>query len=183
MPAAVTTAAALARASVETPLGRMLIACNDAGLTLLSLPGEDEAAFARAASRHTPTVPAGEAAARHAALAAEELRAYFAGDLRRFSVPLAPHGTVFQRLVWDAVGAVPYGETATYGAIAARLNRPRAARAVGHANGANPLPIVIPCHRLVGHNGALTGYAGGLAMKRWLIDHERAHTGASVTAD
>jgi len=169
----VTAAPPLHRTSVDSPLGRILIACSDAGLAVLSLPGEDETLFAGRVARHAPTGPAGAPAAHHAAQMAEELTAYFAGTLRRFSVPLAPRGTAFQHEVWDAVCAVPYGESATYGEIAAGLNRPRAARAVGHANGANPLPIVIPCHRLLGYDGALTGYAGGLPMKRWLVDYER----------
>ena len=166
----------LHRTSVDSPLRRILIACSDAGLAVLSLPGEDEAAFARRVARHAPTRSVGAQAARHAAQLAEELTAYFAGTLRRFSVPLAPRGTAFQHEVWDAVCAVPYGETATYGEIAAGLNRPRAARAVGHANGANPLPIVIPCHRVMAAEGRLGGYSGGrgTATKLKLLTFEGA---------
>jgi methylated-DNA-[protein]-cysteine S-methyltransferase len=166
----------LALGSVETPLGPMAIACSPSGLVALSLPGERGFWL-----NHRPTAlsePAGgppEAAVRLVERVAAELAAYFAGRLRRFSVPIAPPGTPFQRAVWQAVAAVPYAETRSYSAIAAEIGRPEAARAVGHANGANPLPIVVPCHRLVGANGSLTGYAGGLAMKRWLIEHERGH--------
>ena len=109
------------------------------------------------------------------ALARRELEAYFAGRLRRFSVPLAPAGTAFQRSCWAALCRIPYGETRTYGQQAAALGRPRAARAVGSANRANPIMILIPCHRVIGANGALTGYAGGLAMKQFLLGLERAN--------
>ena len=94
---------------------------------------------------------------------------YFAGARRVFTVPLAPAGTPFQRLVWDALREIPYGATATYGEIAARIGRPGAARAVGSANHHNPLSIFVPCHRVLGANGALTGYAGGLEAKRKLL--------------
>ena len=106
--------------------------------------------------------------------AAGQLRAYFAGDLREFDLPLAPRGTEFQRQVWAAVSAVPYGETATYSEIAAAVGRPTARRAVGAANGRNPLPVIVPCHRIIGAAGALTGYGGGLDRKRSLLDLERA---------
>ncbi len=156
----------------------MAIACSAGGLIALSLPGERGFWL-----NHRPTLlsePSGgppEAAAHLVQRAGAELAAYFAGRLRSFSVPIAPLGTPFQRAVWQAVAAVPYGETRSYGVIAAAVGRPEAARAVGHANGANPLPIVVPCHRLVGASGALTGYAGGLEMKRWLLEHERVHGG------
>ena len=101
--------------------------------------------------------------------AREALLAYFAGERRDFDLPLAPAGTDFQRAVWDALRAVPYGQTRTYGEIATAVGRPKAVRAVGQANHVNPLPIFIPCHRVVGKNGALTGYAGGLDLKRALL--------------
>lgn len=101
--------------------------------------------------------------------AAAELAEYFAGTRRAFTVPLAPAGTPFQRLVWDALREIPYGTTATYGEIAVRIGRPGAARAVGSANHHNPLSIFIPCHRVLGSGGALTGYAGGLEAKRTLL--------------
>jgi methylated-DNA-[protein]-cysteine S-methyltransferase len=104
--------------------------------------------------------------------AAQQLLAYFAGELRHFELPLAPEGTAFERRVWDAVAAIPYGATRSYAEIAQAVGSPGAARAVGAANGANPLPIVVPCHRVVGSNGALTGYGGGLKLKRRLLDLE-----------
>jgi methylated-DNA-[protein]-cysteine S-methyltransferase len=104
--------------------------------------------------------------------ALSQLGAYFAGRLARFDLPLAPAGTAFERSVWDALTRIPFGATTSYGAIAAEIGRPQAARAVGRANGRNPWAIVVPCHRVIGSMGALTGYAGGLFRKRWLLDHE-----------
>lgn len=106
--------------------------------------------------------------------ARRELEEYFQGTRRRFSVPLAPAGTSFQRRVWDALLEIPYGETASYGDIAAKTGNPRACRAVGGANHRNPLPILIPCHRVIGSGGQLTGYAGGLEMKQTLLALEAA---------
>lgn len=101
--------------------------------------------------------------------AARQLAAYFAGRLRRFELPLRPAGTPFQQRVWAALCEIPYGEVRSYGAIAARIGAPKAARAVGRANHGNPLPIVIPCHRVIGASGALTGYGGGLPIKEYLL--------------
>lgn len=106
--------------------------------------------------------------------ACRELEEYFQGARRRFSVPLAPAGTAFQRRVWDALLEIPYGETASYREIAAKTGAPKACRAVGGANHRNPLPIFIPCHRVVGSGGQLTGYAGGLEIKRALLALEAA---------
>ena len=106
--------------------------------------------------------------------AAEELRQYFRGELRRFTFPVEVHGTPFQRSVWEALRTIPYGETRTYGQIAALIGHPRAARAVGMANHRNPLCLVVPCHRVVGAGGGLTGYAGGLEIKRRLLALEQA---------
>jgi methylated-DNA-[protein]-cysteine S-methyltransferase len=103
---------------------------------------------------------------------ARQLTAYFAGELRDFDLPLAPHGTEFQRRVWEAVAAIPYGETASYSEIAGVVCTPRACRAVGAANGRNPLPVIVPCHRVIGAGGGLTGYGGGLERKRALLDME-----------
>jgi O-6-methylguanine DNA methyltransferase len=103
---------------------------------------------------------------------AEQLRAYFAGERTDFTVKLDPRGTAFQRRVWDALVTIPYGTTTTYGRLAAVLGDPRSTRAVGLANGRNPIAIVIPCHRVIGADGNLTGYGGGLDRKRWLLSHE-----------
>jgi methylated-DNA-[protein]-cysteine S-methyltransferase len=106
--------------------------------------------------------------------AVRQLRAYFAGALREFQLPLDIEGTDFQKRVWGQVAAIPYGETRSYLQIATALGSPQAVRAVGAANGANPVPIVVPCHRVIGASGKLVGYGGGLAMKRWLLELEGA---------
>ena len=103
----------------------------------------------------------------------EQLGAYFAGELQSFDLPLAAAGTPFQQAVWSALREVPYGTTCTYGDLAASLWRPTAVRAVGAANGRNPVCLVVPCHRVIGAAGALTGYAGGIGRKAWLLAHER----------
>jgi methylated-DNA-[protein]-cysteine S-methyltransferase len=114
----------------------------------------------------TPAAPALRAAA-------EQLGAYFAGELTEFDLPLAAEGTAFQRRVWSVLATIPYGETRTYGEVAEALGAPGAARAVGAANGRNPIGIVVPCHRVVGADGSLTGYGGGLDRKQRLLTHER----------
>lgn len=112
--------------------------------------------------------------------AADQLDAYFAGTLTRFTLPLAPHGSDFQQRVWAALQAIPYGQTMSYGELAERVGSPGGARAVGLANGRNPIGIVIPCHRVVGASGSLTGYGGGLERKKQLLDLELAVTGAAL---
>lgn len=101
-----------------------------------------------------------------------ELAAYFAGELQVFTVPVAPHGTPFQQRVWERLQTIPFGVTTTYGALATTLGDHNAMRAVGLANGRNPISIIIPCHRVIGADGTLTGYGGGLHRKRWLLAHE-----------
>jgi methylated-DNA-[protein]-cysteine S-methyltransferase len=105
--------------------------------------------------------------------AVRQLDEYFRGTRTAFDLPVAPQGTEFQRTVWAALRGIPYGETVTYGQLAATIDRPTASRAVGLANGRNPISIVIPCHRVVGSGGALTGYGGGVERKRLLLEHER----------
>jgi methylated-DNA-[protein]-cysteine S-methyltransferase len=102
-----------------------------------------------------------------------QLEAYFAGELTDFDLPLAPEGTPFQLTVWQALQTIPYGETISYGELAQEIGRPTASRAVGAANGRNPLPIVIPCHRVIGQDGSLTGYGGGLRFKKALLSLEK----------
>ncbi len=108
--------------------------------------------------------------------AVAQLQAYFAGELRDFDLRLDMQGTAFQQRVWAALRRIPYGETRSYAAIAGGIGAPRAVRAVGAANGRNPVPIVVPCHRVVGANGSLVGYGGGLPLKRFLLDLEARHT-------
>jgi methylated-DNA-[protein]-cysteine S-methyltransferase len=112
--------------------------------------------------------------------AAAELRAYFAGSLQAFDLPLAPRGTEFQQSVWSALLEIPYGQTTTYSAIAEKIGRPAAVRAVGAANGANPIPIIIPCHRVIGASGSLTGFGGGLDVKRQLLALEARVAGRTL---
>jgi methylated-DNA-[protein]-cysteine S-methyltransferase len=110
-------------------------------------------------------------------LCVRELDAYFSGTLKIFSTPVRPAGTEFQQLVWLHVNEVPFGKTKTYGDIAKTCGDIKRSRAVGLANGSNPIPIIIPCHRIIGHNGKLTGYGGGLWRKEWLLRHEAKHSG------
>ena len=111
----------------------------------------------------------------------DQLAAYFAGELTEFDVRLAPKGTAFQSEVWTALREVPYGTTTTYGALARRLDKPiGAARAIGACNGRNPISIIVPCHRVIGADGNIIGYAGGLDRKRWLLAHEKSHAGGAL---
>jgi O-6-methylguanine DNA methyltransferase len=166
-------AVAVSSAALDTPLGTLQLFAAERGLLAVGLPGvarEDLEAYLRRALGRVAIVA--DDAPLRAALA--QLAEYFAGARRSFDLRLDPRGTPFQRAVWDAVAAIPYGETRSYGEIARALGRPAAARAVGAANGANPLAPIIPCHRVVGADGGLTGYGGGLAMKRHLLDLERS---------
>jgi methylated-DNA-[protein]-cysteine S-methyltransferase len=149
--------------TVPSPLGELLLLGEDGRLTGLHLPGEPR--------RPAPAGPRDDAAF---ADARRQLGEYFAGRRRAFELDLAPAGTPFRQRVWAELQRVPYGETITYRELAARAARPAAIRAAGAANGANPISIVIPCHRVIGTSGSLTGYAGGLDAKRFLLDHERA---------
>jgi methylated-DNA-[protein]-cysteine S-methyltransferase len=149
----------------DTPIGELLVAGDAGALTRIDLPRPD-------GSRHSaPSGLTADAAPLRPAL--EQLDAYFSGELTEFALPLAPAGTAFQQRVWSALQSVPFGRTASYGQVAKTVGRPGAARAVGLANNRNPIPLIIPCHRIVGSNGNLVGYGGGLACKRWLLEHER----------
>ncbi len=124
---------------------------------------------------HLPDQPGSAATERTSPVlerTAAQLDEYFSGRRYAFDIPLAPRGTGFQTLVWRALIAIPYGETRSYGELARAIGRPAASRAVGAANGRNPIAIIVPCHRVIGSNGDLTGYAGGLPIKRWLLAHE-----------
>jgi len=149
----------------QAPIGEILLVADEAGLRQLHLPG-----FFGARSDDRAEVGASAALDR----AVEQLDAYFAGELTTFDLALAPAGTAFQQRVWRALADIPYAKTESYGSVAARIGNPRASRAVGMANNRNPLPIVFPCHRVIGANGSLVGYGGGLWMKEWLLDHEAA---------
>lgn len=160
----------LATTSLDTPIGTLRLAASDQGLAHVlfapdkrTLPGSPDAL---PVARH------------HLGVALDALKAYFASDPEPFGgVTLAPSGTVFQQKVWAALKRIPFGETRSYRDIAIAIGNPKATRAVGLANGKNPLPIIVPCHRVIGSNGSLTGFAGGLPTKRWLLEFEgaRAH--------
>jgi methylated-DNA-[protein]-cysteine S-methyltransferase len=107
----------------------------------------------------------------------EQLDAYFAGELEAFDIPLALHGTPFQQRVWEQLTRIPFGETISYSELARRLGDPKLVRAVGLANGRNPVSIIVPCHRVIGADGSLVGYGGGLERKRWLLEHEAVASG------
>lgn len=155
----------LATASyIDLPWGTARVVMAPQGMIALDLRPPFDGAY--------PTAAASDPA--HRAVHAQ-LRAYARGRLTSFSLPIDPQGTPFQRRVWAALLTIPYGETRTYGQVAAAIGRPGAARAVGMACRTNPVGLVIPCHRVVGGDGGLTGYAGGLALKAKLLQHERTH--------
>lgn len=150
---------------VPSPVGELLLLSNGTALTGLYM--EPHAAkHLRDTARDDPKFTAVK----------EQLAAYFAGDLTKFDLPLAPEGTEFQKQAWRALRKIPYGETVSYGEQARRIGQPAAFRAVGTANGQNPISIIVPCHRVIGANGSLTGYGGGLPRKRWLLAHEATHS-------
>lgn len=165
---------------LESPVGTLFVGGSAAGIhrvEFLDGPRDEERHAVRLAA--DAALPARrDADGASAALA--QLREYFAGVRTRFDLPLAPRGTAFQRQVWETLRPIPYGATTSYGAVAASIGRPTASRAVGAANGRNPIAIVVPCHRVVGSTGALTGYGGGMDRKRWLLDHETAQRQARV---
>lgn len=157
---------------VNSPIGRLLLTGNEESLTGLNFQDgshpvtpnnewiEDDAPFSKVI---------------------RQLEAYFAGDLKQFNLPLAPVGTNFQRAVWEALRSIPYGETISYGELAERIENPKAVRAVGGANGKNPIAIIIPCHRVIGSDGTLTGFGGGLPIKEALLTLEGARYGKEAT--
>ncbi len=157
---------------IDTPVGLMCAGVSDAGLHFLHFAGVSDG---------LPAYPAVMSAG--AAMCLEEVRrqlaAYFAGRLRRFDLPLVWHGTAFQQAVWRSLLDVPYGRTRSYAEQAALLGCPKAVRAVANANRLNPWAIIVPCHRIIGSDGSLTGYAGGLERKRFLLDLERKQAGNS----
>lgn len=155
---------ALAYGYLDSPVGRLLLAGDGTGLHRIAFPSGKRAGQPPRHWRRDDTV---------LSEAMEQLRAYFTGALTRFDLPLRFSGTAFQNTVWSALRDIPYGETVSYGELARRIGRPTASRAVGAANGANPLPIVVPCHRVVGADGSLTGFGGGVETKRFLLRHER----------
>ena len=153
----------LAYSYLDSPVGRLLLAGDAESLHFLSFPGGHKA-FGPQPDWHLSDQPFDRAK--------NQLRAYFAGALKVFDLPLTLHGTGFQKRVWHRLKTIPFGETRSYGELARALEAPKASRAVGAANGANPIPIILPCHRVVGSTGALTGFGGGIETKRFLLDFE-----------
>lgn len=168
---------------VETPAGALAFAVNADGALLCSqfVHGLYRVAIEQELADDGYTVT-GDAA--RTALVAAQLREYTSGERRVFELPLAPAGSAWQQRVWLALTHIPFGETRSYGELAAELDAPRSARAVGRANATNPLPLIVPCHRLIGADGSLTGFGGGLDLKARLLAHERqfSHTVPTVSA-
>ncbi|MCB6608812.1 methylated-DNA--[protein]-cysteine S-methyltransferase [[Clostridium] symbiosum] len=157
---------------IETPIGPLLLAEENNALTEISFAVKEPKTFqagrqAESVEQETPLLLETK----------RQLEEYFAGTRRTFDIPLSMRGTSFQKKVWDQLLTVPYGETITYGEIAARIGNPRAGRAVGMANHHNPIPIIVPCHRVIGADGRLTGYGGGLPIKEKLLELEQKHRG------
>jgi methylated-DNA-[protein]-cysteine S-methyltransferase len=151
--------------NIKSPIGDLLIAENSSAVIAIHFKQiePDNHSWKRVNSLKTEIV--------------EQLQEYFRGERFEFNVPLAPQGTPFQMRVWDGLQEIPYGQTLSYLDLAKRIGTPEAVRAVGAANGANPLPIVIPCHRVIGHNGKLVGYGGGLEIKKYLLSMESLYRG------
>lgn len=167
-------------AYLETPIGKLLAASQDDAIHVIRFASGPKGLSGAASGEPRPDWK--RASSQSGAVLSElkrQLDAYFDGALRDFDLPLAPQGTEFQRSVWRALREIPYGRTISYGTLAQRVGRPRAARAVGAANGRNPLPIVIPCHRVIGSSGRLTGFGGGLDTKQRLLELERSSSAAA----
>ncbi|MFN4353750.1 methylated-DNA--[protein]-cysteine S-methyltransferase [Parvibaculum sp.] len=156
---------ALATAVLDTPIGRLRLAATDAGLATVLFPNQKDVSFPKRE---------GSARARtHLDKAVKALEKYFEGKKKGFyDLTLAPSGTAFQLSVWRALSAIPFGETRSYAEIAREIGNPKGMRAVGLANGKNPIPIIVPCHRVIGADGSLTGFGGGLPTKKWLLEFE-----------
>ena len=159
----------------DSPVGPLRIAASDAGVHAIEFH----------AQRHPVPRDARWQTGTHRLLdvVAAQLDDYFAGRRTAFELPLAPEGTAFQRSVWLELARIPFGSTVSYAQMAARIGRPAAVRAVGAANGRNPIPIVLPCHRVIGADGSLTGFGGGLPTKRFLLELEGALSGAEAAGD
>ena len=162
----------LVTTTYESPVGELLIVASDVGLRAVLWPTDTEA-------EAKPRVKLGDVEAGTNEIIDQtitELDEYFAGSRTGFTIPLDLIGTDLQRETWLALGSIPYGQTTTYGRQAMALGRPTSFRAVANANGKNPVSIVLPCHRVIGANGSLTGFAGGLPAKAWLLKHEERHS-------
>lgn|SRR5699024_788138 len=155
-----------AETNFESPLGTVYVEGDDKGISQIKLFDKEELIEAEVPEILQEAV--------------KQLKAYFSGELRKFNLKLNPSGTDFQKEVWNTLAEIPYGSSRTYQQIADQIGNPKAIRAVAAANGKNPLWIVIPCHRVIGKDGALTGYAGGIWRKKWLLEHESGLTQPSL---
>ncbi len=166
--------------NIETPLGEMAAAATKEGICLLEFTSRPalESEFNKLALTFNKTVKPGTN--KHLRALKKQLKEYFRGKRKEFTLELVTSGTDFQTAVWDTLKKIPYGETISYLELARMINNPGAFRAVAGANGSNRIAIVIPCHRVIGSDGDLVGYAGGLDKKKWLIDHERKYSGKPV---
>lgn len=160
---------------IETPVGYLLLRADDQALHGIHFEGPHPPA------QDDPAMPMGDNSVLRRAR--QQLEEYFQGTRRQFDLPLAPRGTPFQLEVWKALASIPYGRTMSYGQLAAQLRRPSAMRAVGAANGRNPLPIVVPCHRVIGADGGLTGFSGGISIKRMLLEIEGVLPAAALDGE
>ena len=173
---------AVASRDVDTPIGRLTVTVSAAGLRSVSWPTSEAAHDPDDGGSTEPTAHDAAARSRVELLdrTQRQLEEYFDGERTDFALPLDPEGTEFQRAAWRALRAIPYGTTVSYAEQAAAMGQPGKARAVGAANGRNPIPIIVPCHRVVGSDGSLTGFAGGLDSKRDLLDLERRVSGQTL---
>jgi len=151
---------------LDTPLGLFEFMATEHGICQAIFCGDKDLINEKAENRTNDIT----------ALCKQQLLEYFSGERQNFTVPLNPQGTQFQQSVWHCLNKIPFGEVKSYGEIAKMLNNPKASQAVGGANGRNPITLIVPCHRVIGGNGSLTGYAGGIERKLWLLNHEGANT-------
>jgi AraC family transcriptional regulator of adaptative response/methylated-DNA-[protein]-cysteine methyltransferase len=168
----------LVRNKISTPLGSMIAVADDSALRLLEF--ENRVALTgelRRLERDSGVIDLGSNTITETL--ASQLSDYFTGQSTGFQIPLIQHGTAFEEAVWHALRQIPHGQTRSYGQIAETLGQPEKSRAVGRANGANSISIIVPCHRVIGADGSLVGYGGGLWRKKWLLDHERRYAWSS----
>jgi methylated-DNA-[protein]-cysteine S-methyltransferase len=164
-----TVTTGIASTGLKTPIGVLKLAASEDGLIAVVFPSETKRSYGEARG----SVPA----RMHLDRAIAALKEYFAGERKDFrDLTLAPSGTAFQLSVWEALLKIPFGTTRSYGDIAREIDNPKGVRAVGLANGRNPIPVIVPCHRVIGTNGTLTGFGGGLPVKKWLLAHEGVTT-------
>lgn len=172
------TPEAMHHAVIDSPIGALTVVASERGVRAVLWPDDDPARVRDTTSDEGATVP--PEASSIVDTVAEQLGEYFAGERTTFDVPLDPVGTAFQRAAWQALREIPYGETVSYGEQAQRMGDRNKARAVGAANGKNPISIIVPCHRVIGSNGSLIGFAGGVETKRFLLDLERRVSGRTL---